>query len=405
MLVMKREWMIVLIAVAGLPLLISAQTFTNYTTTDGLPSNTVNGVAVDNGNNVWFATDGGVAKFDGSAFTVYTASNGLIDDYSSCICVDDNNYIWVGTDIGVSKFNGINWINYTTADGLVDNEIYCMCSDNDGGVWIGTYSGLSHFTDSAFTNYTESNGLPGNMISYVYDDPDGALWIGTWLNGLVKFNGVTFTSFTTANHLLDDNILSVKVDEAGNTWVGTYMGITELDQNDQWVIDYTETDGLYKNYVHDLCFDNEGTLWVAIYVDYLQDGGITMLMDNTFTSFVTASGLVDEQVKRLAADQQDNIWIATGNGVSKLKVNNIGFDELNPVRFNVFPNPAIDVLNVDLQLPDALFQLYDMSGRLLIKECLASANNRISLSMLKPGCYTISLCNGNDVSHMPLIIK
>ncbi len=403
---MKSLRILFVLWMAALPLLLSAQTFVNYTTADGLPSDVVNGVAIDDNNNVWVATDEGVAMFDGTTWTVYTTANGLIDNYILCIAVDANNQIWAGTDLGVCKYSGGTWTNYTTADGLVYNMISYIASDHTTGVWIGTGEGVSHYNGTTFTNYTTANGLPGNMISYIYDDPQGDVWIGTWLTGLVRFDGTTFTTYTYASaNLMDDNILCVTVDSEGKKWIGSYKGITVLDANNQWLINYRDDCCLYRNYVQDMAFDDQGILWVGIYVDYLQEGGITMFTNNAWTTFTMDNGLVSEQVKRIAIDQDNFIWIATGNGLSKLKVNNIGFDETNPAEFTIYPNPAGNELHLKIDVQSAEFRMFDVSGRLVLEETLQNSANTVSLDGIDPGSYIVELRNGEDVAHSRVLVK
>ena len=105
--------------------LLVAQEFTNYTTSNsGLPDNYINGgVAIDQNNDKWFGTGAGVAKFDDDSWTVYTTADGLTDDYTTCISVDVNNNIWVGTDLGANKFDGTSWTSYTSADGFPQMEL------------------------------------------------------------------------------------------------------------------------------------------------------------------------------------------------------------------------------------------------------------------------------------------
>lgn len=109
----------VIIVMVCLVNFVHAQTFTNYTTNEGLPDNNVNGVAIDTSDVKWFGTQAGVAKFNDTTFTVYTTANGLIDNYINCIAADKNNNVWAGTDYGVSRFDGsqmdilyhCKWIN------------------------------------------------------------------------------------------------------------------------------------------------------------------------------------------------------------------------------------------------------------------------------------------------------
>jgi ligand-binding sensor domain-containing protein len=49
----------------------------HYTTADGLPSNTVYQIFQDSKKFIWFTTDAGVVKFDGSTFVNYRKKDGL----------------------------------------------------------------------------------------------------------------------------------------------------------------------------------------------------------------------------------------------------------------------------------------------------------------------------------------
>ena len=48
--------------------------FTHFTTENGLPSNTVRGLAQDSLGFIWFATDGGLVRFDGQRCSVFSPS-------------------------------------------------------------------------------------------------------------------------------------------------------------------------------------------------------------------------------------------------------------------------------------------------------------------------------------------
>ena len=51
--------------------------YVHYSTHNGLPSNQVYNIFQDNNGFVWFATDRGIAKYDGNKFTQYDQSDGL----------------------------------------------------------------------------------------------------------------------------------------------------------------------------------------------------------------------------------------------------------------------------------------------------------------------------------------
>jgi ligand-binding sensor domain-containing protein len=386
---------------------LNAQSFTNYTTANGLPDNNVNGVAIDAGNNKWFGTQSGVAKYDDATWTIYTTAQGVVDNYINCIAVDKNNHVWVGTDLGVSMYNGTNWTTYTTAQGLVDNSVNYIAGDSLGKVWFTTTMGVSVFDGTTWTTYTTANGLPDNTASFVIPDASGNVWIGTWMSGLVKFNGSTFQTYTSANDsLVSDNIVSVAINAPQYKWVGTFSGISVLDDEDAWVRDYTITDGLYNNFVQDLDFDSGGNLWVGMYANYNQDGGISVFTGTNWYSYTVTDGLIDPQVKRLAIDHQDNIWITTGSGVSKLLNPILGTSDIltGKQAAKIYPNPASDYVRVDHSSPVAL-EILDLTGKTLVARSLPLTENSIDIRQLNPGVYIVRMTDDAGTNSTKLIVR
>lgn len=68
-----------------------------YTEEDGLPSNQVNDIWIDEEGRVWVATAGGVAVFDGQKWTAFTSRNSpLPTDYIYALAVDKGGNLWLG---------------------------------------------------------------------------------------------------------------------------------------------------------------------------------------------------------------------------------------------------------------------------------------------------------------------
>jgi ligand-binding sensor domain-containing protein len=274
----------------------------------------------------------------------------LVDNYITCIAVDKNNNIWVGTQSGVSKFNGTTWASYTSSDGLIDNAVNYIAGDIDGSVWFATFSGISKFNGTTWTNFTTANGMTTNEITFITVDKFGNKWLATQMKGIMKYNNTTFDSITkaTADSLLDDNVFTIAIDTNGNKWIGTWYGMSEFNNAESWVANFRTVNGLYNDFVRDIGFDSKGKMWIGLYADYNLDGGITRYNGSTWTSYTETDGLIDAQVIRMAIDKQDNLWVATGGGVSKVTdLSGINSYEQNN-SFKVYPNPTKDFVNINL---------------------------------------------------------
>ena len=386
-----------------------AQTFTNYTSANGLIDNYVSGgVAIDQSNNKWFATAAGVSKFDGTNWTTYTTANGLVDNYSTAIAVDNAGNVWVGSNSGVSRFNGSTWSAFTTTEGLVDNGVFCIAGDSGGNVWIGTGAGVSKYNAGTWTTYTTVQGLPSDVVKSITVDNNGNKWFGTQMGGFSVYNGTTFLNYsktmggTVIDSLVDDNIFAIAVTEDSTSYIGSWYGISVLDKNMNWVKNIRPSDGIYNEFTRDLKFDLGGNLWGGFFADYNLDGGISYLKNNVWTSYSMPEGLVDKQVINLAIDQNNDIWIATGNGVSKL-TNPAGISTTEPKQvFSLFPNPTAGSVTIRMKAGAEITTVEILNGSLQVMDVIdwnaAASENLLSLDKYPSGLYFIKI--GNSVEKL-----
>ncbi len=405
---MKKTPLFLLIIFTHLFLgLVSAQQpFVNYTQADGLPDENVLDVAVDQNNHLWFATQEGVARFDRSSWVVYTTHDGLASNFVNCIAIAPNGDVWAGSDAGVSRFDGTTWTSYNTSDGLLNNLVNHIAVEGDGTVWIAVTGGVSSWNDTMFTNYTVALGLPSPMVGFVGIDDHNNKWFATWLGGVAKFDGQSFTVFNQDSGLIDNNITTVAFDSAGNIYLGTYFGITVLDMQGNWLRNIEHADGLYHEAVMDIVFDSGGRMWAGIFVDYLLDGGITGVADSIYYSYGMLDGLVSLLVNRLAVDHDDNIWIATGGGVSMFTGAQLSVSTLQPKPVvKVYPNPTQSLVHIEapeIQAADLL--LTDLAGRVIMKGHMLHGRSMIDLSGMAPGLYHLIIKTPDQaVSHRIII--
>src|SRR4051812_47095116 len=70
------------------------------------------------------------------SYTQYNIKEGLAGSTVYCSVQDKDGFMWFGTETGLSRFDGTSFKNYTTADGLTDNEILKMFCDSKGRLWL-----------------------------------------------------------------------------------------------------------------------------------------------------------------------------------------------------------------------------------------------------------------------------
>ncbi|MFT5184673.1 MAG: ligand-binding sensor domain-containing protein [Flavobacteriales bacterium] len=384
----------------------SAQTFTSYTEEDGLVNNTVLCVDVDENDDVWFGTQEGISFFDGSDWTNYTSDDGLVFNTVWGILMDSQGILWAGTDFGISKLDGGVWTTYTTDDGLEDNRIKHIYESTDGLIWFGNNDGVSSFDGSTFTNYTTDDGLPFGGVAHVNQDNNGNMWFGTGLGGAFMFDGTDFTQIDEDNGLLSVAVRSVAVDASNKKWIGTNTGVSVFDNDNEHVEDH---DAIFTlpapheiNPVVDVKIDSQGRVWVGLYIDYLVSvGGISLYVGGEWLEYDEDDGLAGPAVAQLAIDSEDNVWVATSSGVTKIGDAPVGISETYNEALSAYPNPSTGVLTLVPSLESNKVEVYTLSSRLVFsQQVINSGTMRMDLSNLPGGMYIVK--SGSSLQRIVL---
>ncbi len=175
-------------------------------TSDGLNSNSISSVVVDQRGDVWVGTNAGVniitntgGIFDGGKSSlIITSIFSLRQQIVTCMAVDPINDKWIGTNQGLVLVNsdGTSVLSeYTTANSpLLSNNITSIAVDpNSGTVYVGTDAGLTSFKTSAVKPVDSFTKL------FVYPSPfvikDGAVNNLT-IDGLISNSEIKIISIT-----------------------------------------------------------------------------------------------------------------------------------------------------------------------------------------------------------------
>ena len=400
---------ILLLIMSVIALQLNAQTITNYTTADGLLSNFVECIEADVNDNIWFGTSVGVQKFDGSNWTAYTTADGLVNDNVKVITSASNGDIWVGTDFGASNFDGANWTTYDNTNGLNSNQVKSIDEDANGGIWIGTNLGVSYFDGTTWTSYS-SPDLHWSGVNATAFDSNGDKWFASPLGGITHFDGTTFTPYDTSNGLLSQFVTALLIDDQDNKWVGTSSGMSVLDASNT---SFTQHTRMYimplpdtLNPVVDIAMDSYGRIWTAIYVGYLAEGGIAYWDGNQWEDFHVSDGLVGPNVRGLVIDSDDNVWVATSTGVSKISAIASAVVAAEIATFNLFPNPSNDVLYLNNGTQDIQqVRMYNNLGALVYSNDIKQQQYKIDVSSLSKGLYYVNIQFPNTIIRKKIVIN
>lgn len=185
----------------------------------GLVSDTVYALYKDNQNNIWFSTQGGISKFDGTNWT--TILHPYWKKFSS-ITQDINGNMWFSKNNSISMFDGNEWIYYGVHDHPVEGAIMITEIDQNNVKWIGTTEGVYEFNEDNWIHHPlpNTNGGFEDDVSVIKVDQENNIWVGTVGGKLFRFDRSSWVNFTS-DDIPDflDHVFDIEVDQEGNVWI------------------------------------------------------------------------------------------------------------------------------------------------------------------------------------------
>ena len=184
------------------------QDWTLYNDTCGLPHYWCNCIERDPTDRIWVGTYDGIAMYMYPGFVEVIPPSTDFGNHIFDIRFDWDNNIWFASNNGVAKYSGsTTWEFFYEADGLPDNYVVDIEISSDSTIWFATNNGLSALTDSGFISITSTDGLASNWTYSVEEDNNHNLWVGTVL-GLSKIVGICQSS-TSINEI--DNTKEISI--------------------------------------------------------------------------------------------------------------------------------------------------------------------------------------------------
>ncbi|MFQ5406848.1 MAG: two-component regulator propeller domain-containing protein, partial [Anaerolineales bacterium] len=204
-----------------------------YTTADGLPSDLITSVAVDEQGNVWAGTDAGLARLspqDDHIEVFDVASGRLLHNYVQTVFVDSADRIWVGTDGGGAVFDGDEWFLLRPGDELHPDAlaVYDFAEGPDGIIRIGTDGGgLAEYNPENDAWTQQRDNLPGESPIVVAVDPtDNTVWLAFPWEGVVAHQSGDDWEPLHDLRLADPRVNEIYIADSGEIFFATESGLT-----------------------------------------------------------------------------------------------------------------------------------------------------------------------------------
>ena len=336
----NRRWLLGLVAVllgSGSVAHAERLPLKSYTTADGLAHDTVQRIVRDSRGFLWFCTEGGLSRFDGTAFMSFGVDQGFPLAPVYDLLETRNGEYWVATGAGLVRFdprgragrrgvsphqdvNGAMFTLIVPADeDRRARTIMRLLEGRDGTLWAGARKGLYRLdrtTRRASLQHVEIGLRRGPELAEITDvieDRLGRLWIAT-PDGLIR----RWADGTTARYSTELGIpkwflSDLFEDHRGGLWFavrdGGFFRFSADETRAPPVL--TMKIPIATAWINQLFETSDGRFWVAGlggFSEFFPDGE----RKGTWRSYGVVNGLSEPGVNAMAEDLAGNLWLAVG---------------------------------------------------------------------------------------------
>jgi ligand-binding sensor domain-containing protein len=294
-------------------------------------------------------------------------SNQILDSTVSFSCATtQNGTVFIGTnENGIVNANLANTAatEFIMPNGPTQNNLFSInaASSNVWAVYGDydaefnpyplSYHGISKYANNQWLNIPYSQvHLPGSEASdfvrvTVNPNNENQIFVSSYFSGLLKFeNDELVTVYNKTNSGLETILPSdppdanIRVeqsafDRSGNLWMTNGIvekGLKVLKSNNQWgAYNMTDILGNYQNTrLGKMVIDNSGTKWICTTIDGVVAFNETLNSFKKITYGENQGNLPVEDVRAIAIDNRNQLWIGTTKGLRVLSsVNNFSSDQ------------------------------------------------------------------------------
>ena len=262
-------------------------TFRDLNTSNGLSDDNVNSIVQDKLGQIWFATRGGLNKYDGNKFTVYRNIPGNNNTISS-------------------------------------SEVIDVLSDSDGFIWVATINGLNKYdprtnTTKRFFSRATAYSLSNSFVKSSLEIPGGNIWFGT-ANGVSIYEKKENRFINILKRDPKDGFRSINnmvTDHKNNVWLATNEGIVHVQRDGGFKIEEHKLTTSKTNFaVNALLEISPGIIGVAS-----RHNGFLYFKTDT-KELIRPEGIdlpINIDIRDIEIDDNQNIWLATTIGLYIIK--------------------------------------------------------------------------------------
>jgi signal transduction histidine kinase/ligand-binding sensor domain-containing protein len=313
-----------------------------YQTEDGLPDNSITGMAQTSDGYLWVATKGGLVRFDGEEFRTLPRANfpSLPSRAVRAMFRDHKDRLWLSMERGpLLCLSPEGLQSYTVREGMINQRVVTLAEDKEGAIWVVHPSQMRRLLNGQAHQADPPGDWRGQGDLLAVTDARGDFWcakgtqVGVWQHGRwqVSINlEAPVTAFSAgsrsnlwiaagsrlfrcevgqvpvATGALPTNAAAVVLfeDRSGALWIGTVSeGLFRWQGGEMEKVptSHREITSIYE--------DQEGNLWAGT-----AGGGLNLIRPRAATLIGRDSDLPFDSVISITADAGGNLWAAAQDG-------------------------------------------------------------------------------------------
>jgi len=281
-----------------------------WTTSQGLPQNTVTSILQAKDGYIWLGTFGGLARFDGVRFTVFDSTNtpGFNSNRVLSIEQDSLGRIWVGTDSGeVYLFSAGGVVEVGQAEGFRRGQVWGIKEDRSGTVFISSRTGIESISVNAETSHTPRVVARADSFN-LFVDANQRVW-AKHAYRIALLSAVAATDSASIGEEFPVSVFDVAFAQDGEAIVGTSTRLGSF-RNGRFSDLLPLDPKIHRAGFAVAAFD--GAFW------FQQTNESYRITDGGLTRY-DLSGSVANGSRAIMQDAEGNIWLATQtDGLVKL---------------------------------------------------------------------------------------
>lgn len=287
---------------------------------------------------IWVATyTGGLSYMDKKQHSIHqimhqiNQPNSLINNDVNKVLEDSKGDIWFATNGGVSRWNRKEnkWQSYLQSAYNQAKVFLALCEDDDGNIWAGTYSSGVYLLDGMtgrqighYFQHQDESRVSGKFISDIYKDTEGDIWMGGTRN-VIRYvlKEKRFRVYDQQPLYAFDEIPS------GKLLMACTYGLLSLDKST----------GKSEVLVHNVLVQDITTIDDDIWMATSGSGLIRYNTKNRTTEkYTSQSGLLSDYINSITHKDND-LWLGTEKGLCRFSLK----DKKSYTYPNTFPLSSI----------------------------------------------------------------